>query len=83
MRVNGGATKSQRIDNTRNIQNFTLFNRSSFLMGLFLGNDYLQPFLTQTSVYSDTGRETKSVWSRGKLFSKSTDNRTDLYRDSR
>ena len=41
-------------------------------MCLFLEGNYLQPFPIQTSVYSDTGRETKSVCPRGKLFSKST-----------
>ena len=68
----GGALRSQCIDNTCNIQYFTLICRSSFLMGLVLGNNYLQPFLIQTSVYSGTGRETKSVCPRGNLFSKST-----------
>lgn len=68
----GGAPRSQCIDNTCNIQYFTLFHRSGFLMGLFLENDYLQSFLIRTNVYSGTGRETESVCLRGNLFSKST-----------
>lgn len=63
-----GAPRSNRIDNTYNIQYFTLFYRSSFLKGLFLENDYVQPFLVLTSAYSGTGRETKSVCPRGNLF---------------
>jgi hypothetical protein len=54
------------------VRYFMLFRRSGFLIGLFLGNDMLQSFPKQNSVYSDTGRETKSVCPKGNLFSKST-----------